>query len=278
MMNRKTNALIRAGAALLGAVILLAVTGFAFVDMLSAPVTVVEGDELQENTYVQTDLIFVMDMVGVERSGNKEIAYYAVAPVGNTFALVRFPAVDKASAESMIEATGLYLQGETSVMEFFMSVSGKVEALQATEAELLNAWFSANQPWMTASGVIGEMEDYSSYLSPYVLRVGEVGSMSYGPALALTTLALLLAVYAVAELVLVAAGVHNKKAAPKAKTVKEAPKAVPAVTEIPVGPAEEAPAEAESAETEPAAEEAPEESFVDESFFVEDGEEGNDDA
>ena len=256
MMNKKTFAWIRAAAALVLALVFLAVTGFAFVDILAGPASIADGAVVEEGAYLKADVMFVMDIVGVEKNAvGKEVAYYAVSPVGSSFMMIRYPLADSLAVQGLEEDTRKFLAGESLDMAFRVIVTGVAEPADDTVSGMLAEWFGENVDWMVAAGVIPQLEDYSAYISPYVLRAGTVGSVSYGAALALTVLAALLVVYAIVEAVLVFGGVYNKK--PRKKHKKEAPAKVEAAP----ASAEEAPVEKEipAAEEEPVMEETPEE-------------------
>lgn len=244
MTNKKTFAWIRAALALVLAVVFLAVTGFAFVEMLAGPASVLAGAVIEDGAYLEADLSFVMDIVGVEKNAaGKEIAYYAVSPVGSSFMMIRYPIGDVAGLRDLEEETRRFLEGESLTMDFHMIVTGVAEPADNASNGLLAAWFAENVDWMVAAGVIPQEDDYSAYLSPYVLKAGTVGTMGYGAALTLTILALVLVVYAVAETVLVLTGTYNKKPVKKQKKEKTVKEAAPA-------PAPEKAAEAVAAEEE----------------------------
>lgn len=262
MKEKKTFAIARIIAAVVLAAALLGITGFAATDILYGPTLVEEAGDLSDGVYVQADVAFVMDIIGVEKNGaGKEVAYYGVSPVGNTFAVVRYPAADFENVTALEEATASYLQGEALTMDFYMTVTGTVVPMGETLGGLFIDWFEQNADWMIAAGVIGETEDYSGYLCPYVIESGRVGTVDMAVAVIFSVLAALLAVYAIVEVLLVAMGVYNRKPAQKEK--KEEPvTAAPAVEttesvaeEIPaetVCPAQEAtPIEEETAEEEP---------------------------
>ena len=229
-MKKGTLAIYRAAAALIAAVILLGCSGFGFVDMLKGPETLAPGEEIVRSPYLAADVTFVMDIVGVEKNAaGKETAYYAVSPVGDTFVLFRFPAADLENIRQMEQATDAFLQGESFTMDFYMTVTGSAAAMDEAEGALLLEWFEKNVDWMVASGVIAETEDYSTYLTDYVIRADTVGGHRTALVLAASILAALLVAYAIVEVVLVAAGAYEKKPAPKAKKEKKpAPVAAPA--------------------------------------------------
>lgn len=269
MKEKKTFAIVRIIAAVVLAAALFGVTGFAFLDMLGGPSLVEDAGELSDGAYVEADVAFVMDIIGVERNGaGREVAYYGVSPVGNTFAVIRYPAADFENVTALEEATARYLLGEALTMDFYMTVTGTAVPMDETLGGLLIEWFEENADWMIAAGVIGETEDYSSYLCPYVIESGRVGTADIAVALIFSVLAALLAVYAIVEVLLVAIGVYDRKSAEKETAVKEESPAaettgavkehVPAEAECPAEaavPIEEEAAEAPAEEAEETAEE-----------------------
>lgn len=235
MMNKKSFAWCRAAAALVLAVVFLAVTGFAFVDMLAGPASVSEGAAIEDGAYLETDVTFIMDIVGVEKNAaGKEVAYYAVSPVGSSFMMIRYPLIDSLGIQGLEEETRKFLEGESLDMAFRMIVTGVAVPANDTVSGMLAEWFAGNVDWMVAAGVIPQMDDYSAYISPYVIEAGTVGTMSYGAAVVMTVLAALLVVYAIVEAVLILGGAYNKKPAKKGKkekTVKAEASPVPVESE-----------------------------------------------
>lgn len=220
-MKKSTLAVYRAVTAIFAAVILLGVSGFGVVDLLGGPSSLTEDGGPTNRSYVGTELTFVMDVVGVEKSASgRAMAYYAVSPVGDTFQLFRFPAADLENVRRMEEATDAFLAGESLTMDVYMTVTGALTNMDEAEGTLLLEWFERNADWMLSAGVIAETEDYSSYLNTGVVRVGQVGGMSAAAVIVLSVLAGLLVVYAIVEVVLVTAGVYGTKKAPKTKKEK----------------------------------------------------------
>jgi hypothetical protein len=255
MKNKKVFALIRAAAAVILAVVQLACTGFAFVYMLDGVQEVSQGSELVSGDYVQADLTYIMDVVGVERTeSGKEVAYYAVAPVGDQFAIVRFPADEFEDMTALEADTMDFLEGISSRMNFHMVVKGSTAELSDTVSELLSQWFEDNASWMSQSGVIAAVENYSDYLCPVMIQANRIGSMSYTAALWLSIGALALVIYAMVEIICLTTGVYNVKLEKKNKEKKPArvPETVPAAAET----AQAEPAAEEPAAAEPAGDES----------------------
>lgn len=272
MKKEKIFALCRMGVALVAAIVLLAVTGFGFVPMLSGPVEITDGAELAGHSYVSYDLEYVMTVCGEEVRDNGDVtAYYAIAPVGNRFVVLRFPAELHSDVLSMTDATLAYLGGESSVMKIHMPVKGMVSQGSVDVYSLLSQWFESNKEWMSNAGVVGASPLAENYLVTEVIEVDRLGSLSGEYTVALSVIAMLLVIYAVVELCFMGKKKEEpakaqKKEKPAKAEKKEEPKAEPVTEAAPVEEtveeaAEEVEAEVETeeAETEEAAEEAEEE-------------------
>lgn len=283
-VNKKNFAFLRAALAVVLAVAVVAVSGFACVYQCKGPTAVQDGAQLADERYVSADVKWIMDVCGEEvNSAGKTLYYYAVAPVGNRFVLLRFGANMLDDLTALEKSTMDYLTGTSMAMDIHLPVRGMVEKAQPGAYSLLSEWFNNNIEWMNLAGVVGENPSASEYLANEVILVDQVGAMHYLASLGLTVLAALLVLYAVVELLLVASGFYkdSKVAARVAKRLKakkekekaaakEAEKAAeeaPAVTEE--APNEEAPTEEAPAEEAPAEEASIEEVPVEETAAAE---------
>ncbi|MCC8357485.1 MAG: hypothetical protein LJU34_06550, partial [Oscillospiraceae bacterium] len=219
---KKNFALVRALIAVILAVVLLAVSGFAVIDLIAGPTEVTDGSTLTAGQYVQIDVSYVMDIIGSESdaSGNV-VAYYAVVPVGNQFVAVRFPAAQYDEFEELKTETNNYLTGASSSMSYHILVSGQTTDNITTVDRLLSQWYDDNSEWMISSSVIAEVDNGYTYLCAVTVQADRAGNLSYGAAVAVSIIAALLIVYAIVELVLILAGVYNPKTAKTAKAPKE---------------------------------------------------------
>ena len=198
MKESKTTAVWCAVVAAALAVILLACTGFGAFRLLRGPEEVTDGKTLEAGTYVSVDLTHVMDVIGVERSAaGTETAYYAAAPVGDVFVLIRFPASDAENMKTLEAATDAYLQGDSDTLPFRLGVRGAARELDDDAKEILVRWFNENAEWMSRAGVLSAVEDYAIYLSPIGIDAGYVGGVSAGLAAAAGIAAAVLIVAAV---------------------------------------------------------------------------------
>lgn len=204
MNGKKIFAIARIGAAVIAAVVLLACTGWAFVYLLGAPEEITQGAELTDGAYVTADVSYLMDICGVERvEGTGEAAaYFAIAPIGNQFVVLRFPAEEYDTIAAFEADTQAYLDGTRTTLPFRMSVTGMARELEEPVASLLSSWFSSNANRMSQSGLIAAVEDYGAYLCGCMIDTGSTGSVSVTAAVVMTVIAAVLIVYAVVELVL----------------------------------------------------------------------------
>jgi len=258
MKKDKIFALCRMGVALVVAVVLLAVTGFGFVYPMAGAVEVTDGTELAGNKYVSVDLKYIMTVCGEDvKADGTAVAYYAIAPVGDQFVILRFGAQAHGDVQTLAEATMDYLSGESSVMRVHMPVRGMAAPADAAVQELLSQWFEANKDWMSAAGVVGPEPKAEDYLCGQMIRVDMAGTMSIDYTAALSVLALLMVIYAIIELCFMLWGRKEPAKAEKKEKKAAAPKTEPAAVSEEAPAAEEAPAEDVSEET-AAAEEAEE--------------------
>lgn len=209
---------LRMAAALVIALALLAATGFGFVHLLAEPVSVSDGAQLEGQRYVSADVKYLMALVGEEVRSGETVAYYAIAPVGNEFVILRFEAALKADIEQLCSETVAYLSGESSQMRVHMPVKGMVEDADEAVSALLSQWFDNNKEWMSAAGVVGAEPAAEDYLCAQVILVDRAGSMSGEMTAALSLIALLMAAYALVELVFL---LKKKEEAPAKKDKKE---------------------------------------------------------
>lgn len=210
MKKRKTNAALRAVIAVAAAVILLAVTGFGAFRLMGGPDPVTQGAELRNGAYISADLTYIMDVIGVERSGDSVKAYYAVAPIGDQFVMIRFPASDSESMMALEDATDAYLTGQSPTLPYRLGITGAARNMDEGTAALLAQWFSDNAGWMSQAGVISAIENYGDYLSGVMIDTAGIGNVSVTFAVAAAVLAGLLLVYAVAEFTLIGTGFYAK--------------------------------------------------------------------
>lgn len=255
-------AAIRAAIALVIALALVIVSGFAFVYQLGGAAEVTDGAQLDGNSYVSADIKWVMDVVGTEtsRASGKVLYYYVVAPVGNRFTLLRVDAGQLENVQALKAETTALLVGESKAMTIHMPVRGMVAQAEQGAYSLLNSWFNDNIEWMTIAGVVGEEPSAADYLVDECILVDQVGAFGEGLSAVLSIAAALFVLYALVECALMAAG-HYKESRVAARMIKrvqrekakaKAQRAAERAAEKAKAKAEkpaEAPAEAPAAET-----------------------------
>lgn len=214
-------AAIRAAIALVIALALVIVSGFAFVYQLGGATEVTDGAQLDGNSYVSADIKWVMDVVGTEtsRASGKVLYYYVVAPVGNRFTLLRVDADQLENVQALKAETTALLVGESKAMTIHMPVRGMVVQAEQGAYSLLNSWFNDNIEWMTIAGVVGEEPSAADYLVDECILVDQVGAFGEGLSAVLSIAAALFVLYALAECALMAAG-HYKESRVAARMIK----------------------------------------------------------
>ena len=216
MGKRKIFAVIRGAAAVVLSFALLWITGFAVMEIIRGSVVIEDGDELHAGEYVSADLTYIMDVCGVERRADGSAkAYFAVAPVGNKFVIVRFPASAYENVTALEAATMAFLRGEQTSIDFHMPVSGTSKHAPDEAVLLLEQWFEDNGTWMSRAGVIGTVEDYSVYLSDIMIDTGRF-RLSYAWTMVWSCASVALLLYGAAEFILAGAGVYDDKKPKKA--------------------------------------------------------------
>lgn len=209
--RRAMLAAARAGAALLLALALLWISGFAFVYQLGGAATITDGAQLSEHDYVSADVKWIMDIPGqeVSRSSGRALYCYAVAPIGNRFVLLRFTADRLDDLQTLKEETLALLNGERKAMSIHLPVRGMVEKAEPGAYSLLSQWFNTNIEWMTIAGVVGQDPSAADYLTDLCIEVDTVGTRSATVSALLSIGALLLVLYALAEVVLLLTGYYR---------------------------------------------------------------------
>ena len=209
--RRAIFAAARAGAALLLALALLWISGFAFVYQLGGAATVTDGARLSEHDYVSADVKWIMDIPGqeVSRSSGRALYCYAVAPIGNRFVLLRFDADRLDDLQTLKEETLALLNGERKAMSIHLPVRGMAEKTEPGAYSLLSQWFNTNIEWMTIAGVVGQDPSAADYLTDLCIEVDTVGTRSATVSALLSIGALLLVLYALAEVVLLLTGYYR---------------------------------------------------------------------
>lgn len=248
-------AAIRAAIALVIALALVIVSGFAFVYQLGGATEVTDGAQLDGNSYVSADIKWVMDVVGTEtsRASGKVLYYYVVAPVGNRFTLLRVSADQLEDVQALKAETTALLVGESKAMTIHMPVRGMVAQAEQGAYSLLNSWFNDNIEWMTIAGVVGEEPSAADYLVDECILVDQVGAFGEGLSAVLSIAAALFVLYALVECALMAAG-HYKESRVAARMIKrvQREKAKAKAQRAAERAAEKAKAKAEAKEEKPA--------------------------
>ena len=209
--HRQTMAALRALAAVLVAVILLAVTGFGGVDMLRGAK---ESDSIldeEQGAFVKRDVFAILGFYADKATGDEVSARYAVVPMGGKLATVKFTNRYLEAAKAVEESTYGFVNGENQTLDSYVIAQGTVSTLTEDESALLYDWFGLNKDQLVEMRMIAETDDYADYLSDSVLLVDTVNGRSQILVIALSAAAILLVLYAVIELFMIAVGAYKPK-------------------------------------------------------------------
>ena len=182
--KRAKRAFIRACAAILLALALLAATGFAIVDMLRGPKVTADASELSPGDYVTTNVDMILGYFAEEYNSRDEVtALYAVVPYGGRFAVIILPERYFDSAETVYDSTYDFINGRTAFINDYILVTGTAEELTDKTAAMFYDWFGLNKDWMAEAGLVdADVQDYADHLSLIALRADMTGRLpSFGP-------------------------------------------------------------------------------------------------
>lgn len=233
---RLRHAYMRVIAAVLAAVILLAIPGFATFKLLRGGQTFDVIEDVQAGDYVERDISIILDyFASGYNKGGSITEKYAVVPINGQMVAFRFPARWFASADTIQSNTRALLQGMSSSLDQYIRVSGTVKAMSEDVATQLYSWFGQNKDWMTQGGLIQEVEDYADYLPDVVVSVDTVGYLPSGWVAVFSIAAALCLIYAIVVLIRIAC---KKYAAPDilveiTEEPAEAPSELPEETPAP---------------------------------------------
>lgn len=209
---RLRHAYMRVIAAVLAAVILLAIPGFATFKLRRGGQTFDVIEDVQPGDYVERDISIILDyFASGYNKGGSITEKYAVVPINGQMVAFRFPARWFASADTIQSNTRALLQGMSSSLDQYIRVSGTVKAMSEDVATQLYSWFGQNKDWMTQGGMIQEVEDYADYLPDVVVSVDTVGYLPSGWVAVFSIAAALCLIYAIVVLIRIAC---KKYAAP----------------------------------------------------------------
>lgn len=202
---RLRHAYMRVIAAVLAAVILLAIPGFATFKLLRGGQTFDVIEDVQAGDYVERDISIILDyFASGYNKGGSITEKYAVVPINGQMVAFRFPARWFASADTIQSNTRALLQGMSSSLDQYIRVSGTVKAMSEDVATQLYSWFGQNKDWMTQGGLIQEVEDYADYLPDVVVSVDTVGYLPSGWVAVFSIAAALCLIYAIVVLIRIA--------------------------------------------------------------------------
>ena len=224
--KRLRNAAIRAGAALLAAIILLAGTKFAVIDLIKGAK---ESEAVQDEkigTFVQTKIPLIVGFFDEEKDDSNEETStsvtpadadakkgeYAIVLMGTKFVTVHFTNRYLESSHAVETQTINYISGSVYTLDSYVKVEGTTQTISE---DLSGKMYD----WMVQAGFIPETGDYANYLSDVILEVDTVNGMSEILVFVMTGIAAACLLYIIVELILMATGLYLNE--PKKKKADE---------------------------------------------------------
>lgn len=206
---KQAQKLSRAVFALLIAAVILYLTAPAVVDSLGSPE---EMDALVEENvgdYITHEVYFILDYYAEEGSdaeGEEVTGRYIVVPQGEMLVTYLVPSDYFDSVDTVLNDTFDWLNGNIEYLDKYFVANGTVDRLDASTQGLFYEWFDQSHEWMEDAGLIGEATDYADYLSPYIVKVGYVGTYTAAVAYMLAVAAVLCLAYSIFTFYSFAAG------------------------------------------------------------------------
>ena len=205
--KRLINAIIRAGAALIAALLLLAVTKLSVFTLLKGPTKTDTAQHEEIGTFVKQDIGMILgDLSDQGLSKN-----YMVAGVVDKLVVIKFTDRYLKSTDTVKNDTLKFFDGSLTTLDKYVTVEGTVEKQSEELSGKLYDWYAANKSWMIEKRIIADTADDSTYLSDMVITVDTVNSMSETLVYVLTGIAALCLLYMIVELVLMAVGFYLEK-------------------------------------------------------------------
>ena len=224
--KRLRNAAIRAGAALLAAIALLAVTKFSVVDLIKGAKETDDIQKVEMGAFVQAEIPIIFGFFDekIEASNaeastsltptdvDTKTGVYAIVPMGEKFVTVHFTKRYLESSHAIETQTLNLIYGIINKPDNYVKVRGTTETISE---ELSGKMYD----WMLQAGFIPETEDYATYLSDVILEVDTVNGMSEILVFVMTGIAAACLLYIIVELILMATGLYLNE--PKKKKADE---------------------------------------------------------
>lgn len=224
MNKRAKRAVIRACAAVFAALVMLAATGFAIVDLLRGSAAVADVTRLSSGDYVTVNIDMILGYFAEEysRGSGETTAVYAIVPCNGRFCAVILPERYFDSAGVIYDSTYDFINGRTDSISSYILVTGTAEELTDETITMFYDWFGLNRDWMTEVGLTGgEVEDYADHISIIALRADTTGRLPSAWTWALTGAAWALLIYAAVVFLRLTLGKYAPKPEPEPEETPE---------------------------------------------------------
>lgn len=210
--KRLKSAIIRMAAALVAAAIMLAITGFAPITLLKGPeeTEAIQSNELGD--FVCRDIYVILGFYANDKNKSDETTgRYAAVPMNGKLVSVYFTERYLKSAGAVCDNTYDFVNGKAEKLDKYVVVEGTVEKIGEDASALMYDWFGTNKDQLVEIKMIADTDDYSDYLSDYLLVVDTVKSHSETYVYVTGIIAAMLLLYAIVEIVLMSIGFYLPK-------------------------------------------------------------------
>lgn len=211
----------RLGAALLGALLLLVITGFGFVTLLRGGQSIETIGTVRPGDYVRQDVDVILDNIAMGYRGETVKEVYGVAPVNGKLYVFCFPKRWFASEAAVRQQTDAWLGAEIEQTDTYLRVSGTAKEIPDDVAAKARAWLARNEEAMRSVNLIPEGQATEDCVADCVIYVDRVGAMPFGTVILLTGAAFLLVLYALAVLLRIRVKGYPFREQQKKKKAKE---------------------------------------------------------
>lgn len=210
--KRLRNAIIRMAAALITAAILLAITGFAPIMLLKGPkeTEVIQNNEIGD--FVVSDIFCILGFYADEKNkADETTGRFAVVPMNGELVSVHFTQRYLESADAVCNNTYDLINGKATALDKYVVAEGTVEKIGEDASSLMYDWFGINKDQLVEMRMIADIDDYSDYLSDYLLVVDTVNSYSETLVYITGIIAAMLLLYSIVEIILMSIGFYLPK-------------------------------------------------------------------
>lgn len=193
--------------ALLGAGIMLYASGFGILDLLGKPLDPSEVTG-EKDAYVSTEINMIIGFCAEQVRNDEVLAQYGLVHLGDEYIVVRFTGRYIESAEAVCDSTYEYINKQKESLDKYIRIKGTFTEISDEVSEFAFNWFEANHDQLVLIGAIYDTEDYSAFISDYMIEVDTINGISQSKVISFTVIAGILILYILVEMFLMLRGFY----------------------------------------------------------------------